>query len=372
MLFLARRLDGLLAEARAALGAYVGADPDDLVFVPNASSGVNVAAWPLGLQAGRRGAVDRPRVRGARPRLGARVRRLRRAVREDTDPASGRRARTRSSRRSGPASGRARRCSSSAIHTSSTALDAAGRGALPPRARARDPLDRRRRARAGPPPARTCARSMRTSTQATVTSGCARRKAPAFSTSAVSSSATCIPSCQLGVRRRRPELRDRHEKQGTRDPSAYLDRSGGDRVAARPRLGCAARTLPRPRAPCAKRARAGAAHARLGGVLPPDGHAAPARRRAARPEGAAVRRVPNRGARCSSADRKASSVRPSRATTTRPISSGCATPWRRCSKRRRVRERMLEDVERLFGAERVRSKLSAGAAVLDRHRQTRS
>jgi isopenicillin-N epimerase len=52
VLFIARRLDGLLAEARAALGEYVGADPDDLVFVPNATSGVNIAAWPLGLQPG--------------------------------------------------------------------------------------------------------------------------------------------------------------------------------------------------------------------------------------------------------------------------------------------------------------------------------
>jgi len=52
VLFLARRLDGLLAEARATLGAYVGADPQDLVFVPNASAGVNVAAWPLDLQPG--------------------------------------------------------------------------------------------------------------------------------------------------------------------------------------------------------------------------------------------------------------------------------------------------------------------------------
>jgi isopenicillin-N epimerase len=52
VLFLARRLEGLLADARAALGACVGADPDDLVFVPNATSGVNLAAWPLGLQTG--------------------------------------------------------------------------------------------------------------------------------------------------------------------------------------------------------------------------------------------------------------------------------------------------------------------------------
>ena len=52
MLFLARRIDGLLAEARAALAAYVGADPEDLVFVPNATAGINVAAWPQGLQPG--------------------------------------------------------------------------------------------------------------------------------------------------------------------------------------------------------------------------------------------------------------------------------------------------------------------------------
>jgi isopenicillin-N epimerase len=36
VLFIARRLDALLAEARAELGAYVGADPDDLVFAQNA------------------------------------------------------------------------------------------------------------------------------------------------------------------------------------------------------------------------------------------------------------------------------------------------------------------------------------------------
>jgi len=52
VLFLARRIDGLLAEARAALAAYVGADPEDLVFVPNATAGINVAAWPQGLQPG--------------------------------------------------------------------------------------------------------------------------------------------------------------------------------------------------------------------------------------------------------------------------------------------------------------------------------
>ena len=50
--FIARRLPGLLAEARAALGAYVGADADDLTFVPNAGTGVNVAARAVGLREG--------------------------------------------------------------------------------------------------------------------------------------------------------------------------------------------------------------------------------------------------------------------------------------------------------------------------------
>ena len=52
VLFLTRRIERLLADARAALGEYVGADPDDLVFVPNATAGVNIAAWPSGLERG--------------------------------------------------------------------------------------------------------------------------------------------------------------------------------------------------------------------------------------------------------------------------------------------------------------------------------
>jgi isopenicillin-N epimerase len=52
VLFLARRLEGLLAEARAAVGDYVGAAADDLVFVPNATAGVNVAARSLELTLG--------------------------------------------------------------------------------------------------------------------------------------------------------------------------------------------------------------------------------------------------------------------------------------------------------------------------------
>jgi isopenicillin-N epimerase len=50
--FIVRRLPDLLAEARAALGAYAGAAADDLTFVPNAGTGVNVAARAIGLRAG--------------------------------------------------------------------------------------------------------------------------------------------------------------------------------------------------------------------------------------------------------------------------------------------------------------------------------
>jgi isopenicillin-N epimerase len=50
--FIARRLPGLLAAARADLAAYVGARPQDLTFVPNATTGVNVAARALRLQPG--------------------------------------------------------------------------------------------------------------------------------------------------------------------------------------------------------------------------------------------------------------------------------------------------------------------------------
>ena len=39
--FLVREAPALYAEARAALGKFVGADPDDLAFVPNATAGVN-------------------------------------------------------------------------------------------------------------------------------------------------------------------------------------------------------------------------------------------------------------------------------------------------------------------------------------------
>ncbi len=47
-----RDLEGLLDEARSALGEFVGADADDLVFVTNATTGVNTVVRSLELEAG--------------------------------------------------------------------------------------------------------------------------------------------------------------------------------------------------------------------------------------------------------------------------------------------------------------------------------
>lgn len=50
--FLGRRSAALLRDARAALAAHLGAEPDDLVFVTNATQGVNIVAQSLDLRPG--------------------------------------------------------------------------------------------------------------------------------------------------------------------------------------------------------------------------------------------------------------------------------------------------------------------------------
>jgi isopenicillin-N epimerase len=50
--FLARRFDELTAGSRAALAGFLGARPDDLVFVPNATAGLNAVIRSLRLEPG--------------------------------------------------------------------------------------------------------------------------------------------------------------------------------------------------------------------------------------------------------------------------------------------------------------------------------
>lgn len=50
VLFLGRELDGLLLESRIVLGEYLHADANDLVYIPNATHGVNIIAHSLQLK----------------------------------------------------------------------------------------------------------------------------------------------------------------------------------------------------------------------------------------------------------------------------------------------------------------------------------
>ena len=52
VLFLSRESDALLKESRRALGAYIHADALDLVYIPNATHGVNIVARSIPLQPG--------------------------------------------------------------------------------------------------------------------------------------------------------------------------------------------------------------------------------------------------------------------------------------------------------------------------------
>ena len=59
--FFARDLPGLLATARGELGAFVGADPDDLAFVANATGAVNAIVRSLRFAPGDEDQVMAPR-----------------------------------------------------------------------------------------------------------------------------------------------------------------------------------------------------------------------------------------------------------------------------------------------------------------------
>lgn len=50
--FLGREFNGLMQEARRALGEYLNADANDLVYIPNATHGANIVARSLNLQPG--------------------------------------------------------------------------------------------------------------------------------------------------------------------------------------------------------------------------------------------------------------------------------------------------------------------------------
>ena len=52
VLFLGREIDGLLLESRIALGQFLNADANDLVYIPNATHGLNIIAHSLRLQPG--------------------------------------------------------------------------------------------------------------------------------------------------------------------------------------------------------------------------------------------------------------------------------------------------------------------------------
>ena len=52
VLFLGREFNGLIYEARQALGRYLNADADDLVYIPNATHGANIIARSLNLKSG--------------------------------------------------------------------------------------------------------------------------------------------------------------------------------------------------------------------------------------------------------------------------------------------------------------------------------
>jgi isopenicillin-N epimerase len=69
--FMGRELEPLLDEARRTLAAFVGADPEELAFVQNATSGVNAVVRSLAFAPGDE-IPTRPTTRAATPSIGSR------------------------------------------------------------------------------------------------------------------------------------------------------------------------------------------------------------------------------------------------------------------------------------------------------------
>src|SRR3989442_15800075 len=70
--FLSRELPARLDAARAALGTFIGADPDDLAFVANATTGVNTGLRSLALEPGAHPLATEPPYTACRKPLSAR------------------------------------------------------------------------------------------------------------------------------------------------------------------------------------------------------------------------------------------------------------------------------------------------------------
>ena len=242
---------GRLAEARAALAAFVGARAEDLVFVPNATSGLNAGHPLASLEPGDE-ILTTAHEYGAVVRTWEFMRREARRLRAG-----------RARREIGPST----RAVSVSHITSPTAL------VLPVEeicaaARTAQACWRSSTARTRPVTSRsTSRRSVRTSTPGTATSGCARRRAPGSCGRDPSTRAGSSRSSSAGATARR-RLRRASRLGGDARSGGLSQRAESDRGARDLRSRGRARARRRRRAavgrarPPADRRRAGAVHAR--------------------------------------------------------------------------------------------------------------